>query len=467
MDKKLRQVTDNIHGTIFLSSLESELISTPYFYRLHDIYQSSTVYMTYPSNRTKRYEHSLGTMELASTMLYTSVLNADTKTKTELFKNLEKYFHKIYDLIINDFEAQVAPYFRSNKDLLEEIFNDDEISEEKIDEYINTAISEGYLADSALDYFQYYPTQSDKTLVYDDSKKFFLYRCLLQAVRIVALFHDVGHPPYSHIIEEVLEELRQECSEKNDKNTDNGKVENFNTCLDKYYDKLKIQTLFSDSTLPLETNSALHERIGISFLQSAIDDIIPTVIKKVLESDIEYEATPSDKRVKNNNYKVVMSLYYFVVVEFAISMLIERDIFFKSFHKIVDGVLDADRLDYITRDSLNSGIDWGTIPYKRLLNSAKLVYIDSKENGESINVKDRPFVIAYPQKVSDDIEDLLLTRYKIFARINFHHRCMKTATALKSSVKILAEDYLYENSDYFNSDINMLWNSLNLKAGSI
>lgn len=70
MENKMRQVTDNIHGTIYLSALESELISTPYFYRLHDIYQSSTVYMTFPSNRTKRYEHSLGTMELASSMLF-------------------------------------------------------------------------------------------------------------------------------------------------------------------------------------------------------------------------------------------------------------------------------------------------------------------------------------------------------------------------------------------------------------
>ena len=52
--EKIRQVTDNIHGTVYLSTLESELISTPYFYRLHDIYQSSTVYMTYPSNRTKK-----------------------------------------------------------------------------------------------------------------------------------------------------------------------------------------------------------------------------------------------------------------------------------------------------------------------------------------------------------------------------------------------------------------------------
>lgn len=87
MENKMRQVTDNIHGTIYLSALESELISTPYFYRLHDIYQSSTVYMTFPSNRTKRYEHSLGTMELASSMLFSSISNADQSTRNILFKS--------------------------------------------------------------------------------------------------------------------------------------------------------------------------------------------------------------------------------------------------------------------------------------------------------------------------------------------------------------------------------------------
>lgn len=111
MEKKLRQVTDNIHGTIFLSSLESDLISTPYFYRLHDIYQSSTVYMTFPSNRTKRYEHSLGTMELASSMLFSAVSNANQETRNALFKKLRSYFEAIFDLAICQSENQVAPYF--------------------------------------------------------------------------------------------------------------------------------------------------------------------------------------------------------------------------------------------------------------------------------------------------------------------------------------------------------------------
>ena len=92
MSNKLRQVTDSIHGTIYLSELESEFISTPFFYRLHDVYQSSTVYMTYPSNRTKRYEHSLGTMEIASNILFSAVSNSDPATKKSFFEELWSFF---------------------------------------------------------------------------------------------------------------------------------------------------------------------------------------------------------------------------------------------------------------------------------------------------------------------------------------------------------------------------------------
>lgn len=456
MGKKLQQVTDNIHGTIYLSDLESELISTPYFYRLHDIYQSSTVYMTFPSNRTKRYEHSLGAMELASVMLYTSVLNADSETKTKLFEKLDEYFNQVYDLVINNFESQTAPYLAKNKDLLAELFSEESenITEDTINNNIKEAVEAGCFTDSALDFYQYYPMQNDSQNNSNGIKNFFLYRCLLQSVRIVSLFHDVGHPPYSHIIEEVLNSLSDDITEKISAGNKDKKLNDFSKCMNNYSEKLKTQTLFSKMSLPDETKAALHERIGLSFLQSAINDTIPDIIQERLNSD------------RANCCKMSSVLYYTLVVEFIFSMLVERDIFFKSFHKIVDGVLDADRLDYITRDSINSGVDWGRISYKRLINSSKLVYL-KEFNGSEIAEAERPFVIAYPQKVSDDIVDLLLVRYKIFARINFHHRCMKTAAALKSSVTILSEDYLMCSDDKkcINADINMLWASLGLNAG--
>ncbi len=454
MGKKLQQVTDNIHGTIYLSSLESEMISTPYFYRLHDIYQSSTVYMTFPSNRTKRYEHSLGTMELAGNMLYSSVSNANIETKNIFFKYLGNYFEQVLNSVISRFvQLNIPSYLAKNTDAINKLFggqayknSNKEAIEKTIINNIKEAISKGCFVDPALDYFQYSPMQVNERENNIDIKSYFLYRCLLQSIRIVALFHDVGHPPYSHIIESVLDNLYKEYSAKTEEK--NSKIVDFVDCINNYYEMF-IQTLICKSS---PSHSALHEKIGLSFLQSAVNDTVPYILEEILLS----------KRSKS--CKISSVLYYTLVVEFAFSILVENDNFFKSMHKIVDGILDADRLDYITRDSLNSGVDWGKVPYKRLINSAKLIYVDRSDEG-SLQDDDKVFAIAYPQKLTDDIEDILLIRYKIFARINFHHRCVKTANALSASVKILADDYLNSESECINSEISNLWKSLELTVG--
>lgn len=457
MNKKLRQVTDSIHGTIYLSSLESELISTAYFYRLHDIYQSSTVYMTYPNNRTKRYEHSLGTMELASSMLFSAVSNTDKSTRDLLFKKLRDHFIQIFDLAFLHSQEQVAPYFTSNRDKISGLFikmDREKDSEEIINEFISKCISKAVdkdeFADSALDHYQFFPMVNFEEGETCAAMNLFLYRCLLQAVRIVALFHDVGHPPYSHIIESVLKTLYDE-SKDNDisKEWDPKKKKKLQGCLEPYLTKYEdsaysCQMLYSHSSL---VNADPHERIGLSLLQSALNDTMPEVIGNLMS------------RGMDDDFKIVMVLYNIMVAEFVIAILVEKNSFFASFHKIVDGVIDADRLDYISRDSQNSGVDWGTIPYKRIINSAKMIHVFDEDKNDG-------FAIAYPKKVVDDIEDLLLIRYKIFARINFHHRCMKTAAALQSAVHDLAVDFLKNDSkSCINKEISTLWMALDTSIG--
>ena len=95
MQTRARQITDSIHGTIYISELEHLMMSTPFFYRLHDVYQSSTVYMTYPANRTKRYEHSLGTMELAGQMFYACVTNSSASDQSQFLDQIKELFKDI------------------------------------------------------------------------------------------------------------------------------------------------------------------------------------------------------------------------------------------------------------------------------------------------------------------------------------------------------------------------------------
>lgn len=318
----------------------------------------------------------------------------------------------------------------------------------QLDKFVLEGINNNCLADSALDYYQFYPTDISGEHTSYSIFNLFLYRCILQALRLVALFHDVGHPPYSHIIESVLERLYKDCVDSEiSKTWDEEKKEEIKQILEPYMSDdeevaYKCHMLCTKSLC--KTEDQFHEKIGLSLLQSAIDDVIPQLVKSASSLDVKADRT-------------TCIIYYIVVAEFAMAIRTEMNETFRSIHKIVDGIVDSDRLDYVMRDSLNSGVDWGQVPYKRLINSAKLICINDKKDH---------FAIAYPRKVTDDIIDLLLVRFKIFARINLHHRCVKTSTALQSAVYELAKDYLSQGDNCVNPDVSTLWKALGLERGN-
>ncbi len=453
VDNKLKQVTDVIHGTIFLSTLESEMISTPYFYRLHDIYQSSTVYMTYPSNRTKRYEHSLGVMQLASRMLFSSITNADDLTTSMFFKDLETRFDEVYNIAIesgNDENRGTGYYGKIRNYVNSAFYNDFAVDSfwDSIEETRLTANEDSNIfSELALNQFQYYPmipasSQSESTSI--EIRRYFIYRCLLQAIRIVALFHDVGHPPFSHIIENTLKEL---YNTEDKEGWDDRKRTEFSRCMQRFVTEEPDKAFVCNSIYVNKTlnKAATHERIGFSLLQHAFSDAIERMM-------LQY---------KNANQSTVRAttIYFITIAEFAMAILTEKDCFFKSIHSLVDGIMDADRLDYIVRDTYNSGVDWGNIPYDRLITPMKMAWYGNHDDGA--------FVFAFPKKVEEDIIDVLYTRFKLFVRINFHHTCMKTAGALQTSVKLLALDYLThsDDSECINPEISILWTALSSRSG--
>lgn len=201
MNVKFYQVVDTIHGTIYYTKLERQIINTPFFNRLHDVNQSSTVYLTFAPNRTKRYEHSLGTMQLTSDIFYNAAMNSSGSEAMELLmEKARKAFLEIVSYIKNGggngkfiFPFQQKTYetmdFLKNK-------NDDYIVE-IIDKQFSTLFHGNCL-------LNYAPNKLNTGM------NAFLFLCLLQSLRIVGLLHDIGHPPQSHIIESVLEEIDYE-----------------------------------------------------------------------------------------------------------------------------------------------------------------------------------------------------------------------------------------------------------------
>lgn len=454
----VRQRTDSIHGTIYLSEFESELTSTPFFYRLHDIYQSSTVYLTFPANRTKRYEHSLGVMALASEMLFASITNASPEVRTAFFNQLDEEFQSIF---LNFAEGEFAikyPYLSDQKATIKELLTGSGFEplageglspqmRRQIDESIECVFASGAISDNALNHFSLYSLRNSEEDTSSGEhplsqvRERFLYQCLLQAVRISALFHDVGHPPYSHIIEDVLTDLYVKNSKKNVEPFKSlvqpAKAQQFDKSLGRF---LKIKSSNADDTatrffnLTSRPTDPLHESAGKHLLKRAVENVMQNILPSIIS--IEDDCADSQRR-----QEIITVLYYITSIEFAGSILYEQGNLFTSIHRIIDGTIDADRLDYVPRDSHGCGVDWGAIPYRRLIDSAKLFQITSKGE-KDIEGKSGQFIIAYPERVVSDIEDFLLNRYKVFTRINYHHRCVRTSKALASCVEALVMDYL-------------------------
>ncbi|MGH9934310.1 MAG: HD domain-containing protein [Nitrososphaerales archaeon] len=63
--KPVAEISDPIHGYVYLSEVERAIIDTHVFQRLRRIRQLAGAHLTYPGAQHSRFEHSLGTMHLA------------------------------------------------------------------------------------------------------------------------------------------------------------------------------------------------------------------------------------------------------------------------------------------------------------------------------------------------------------------------------------------------------------------
>ena len=65
-EKNVHEIRDPIHNFIKLNSDERQVLNSRPLQRLRHIHQLALTYLVYPSASYKRFEHSLGVMELAT-----------------------------------------------------------------------------------------------------------------------------------------------------------------------------------------------------------------------------------------------------------------------------------------------------------------------------------------------------------------------------------------------------------------
>jgi HD superfamily phosphohydrolase len=86
-----------------------------------------------------------------------------------------------------------------------------------------------------------------------------------------------------------------------------------------------------------------------------------------------------------------------------------RSLFWRE---LIDGQLDADRMDYLLRDSLHTGVDYGKFDWRRLVGSV-LVVPAVGERSPHVGVAEGGFHAA---------EALVLARYFMFTQVIFTRR---------------------------------------------
>ena len=324
MQNRQIYIADTNHGTILLSDCEKEVISTKLFNRLHHVSQNSTAYLTFPTNRTKRFEHSIGTMKLCGDIFYNAICNTSDNLIELLFTNIKNIIDNIVDneILKNDDKYRVI------------------IGDSKLRNKGGELKSLEKYSLNNIFYNRFIPQNLKE-------KHKLLYVIAFQAIRLCGLLHDIGHPPFSHVTEYSINKIYKSLQEKD---------ESLLTSREKQYVEIIKDYDSGDG------NFQLHEKMGIKMTNKLFSQIIF-----------------SDNM---NNEKLSFEEKRFKIIVFELAKLIfsEKE-GLESLHNIISGTIDGDRLDYVNRDIENSGIDNGKIEYNRLIASCKFCKVkigDSK-----------------------------------------------------------------------------------------
>ena len=102
---------------------------------------------------------------------------------------------------------------------------------------------------------------------------------------------------------------------------------------------------------------------------------------------------------------------------------------------IVGDSFGADRMDYLLRDSLHTGVQYGRFDHERLINTLRIMREPVREEAETDEEATEP-VLGCERGGLQSAEQLLLARYFMFSQVYHHHTRLAYNEHLKDFLKL-------------------------------
>lgn len=385
-------IADFLHGVIAVTPVERFITSTAAFNRLHDVKQNSTAFLTYPSMVHSRFAHSLGAMHLASKMFVNAVSNARDVDRTKFFAALVEVVGRLCEFGAVIKESELAYTKWTSKD-------------------IEKALQKGAIK-ASLVYRTAPPAMKEKELV--------AYCLAHQALRVAALVHDLGHPPFSHVTEYAVEELAREAALKTGESRSRDALaqvfERSHKKAKKPHELLTIDVFKSLKAL------AVQEGTGRNFASDE-DHIFSRVALALAQAILENGVFEDiDDKVNADGRAAIRCL-----------------------RSLEDGVLDADRLDYVQRDVLMAGIRDRGFREDRLLSLLRLVYDAPTDDEAEWHVTSVPRIVASIRSLRS-LEEFFEWRSELYRTVIYHHHVVRTDGLFQALIRQQCEKILDADS---------------------
>ena len=199
---------------------------------------------------------------------------------------------------------------------------------------------------------------------------------LAKAVRLACLFHDAGHGPFSHASEKIMKDAASGAE-------------------------------LAEAESLLGPKPAIHEYFSHKLFHAE-------QVRAVLESEDP------------------------LLAEAAAALLVDRpDGGFARkngpgaacFRKMVSGQLDADRADYLARDSMMAGVAYGRIDFDRIL-----------DNMAVVPDRQGAYELAVHYRAMGAVEDMLDARFKMYKWFYRHHAVAASSHLLEESLAQAVSD---------------------------